>query len=219
MSCPVRTVCHPNKSCSRVHEPREAKGKDIIYLSEPSSLTDALFKKVYEIPHNVPVNTEALPAHIENPPLSGISWILAVKLESRKSATVHTILTRAGHFPSGKPKPGGTCWKPPRKKRCVCVNPCKYSWECYFGHTAEADHTQPWQKRSFLPKHLVFIWADTLSQAVYFMNPTCTPVPEPLCLCGQAGLSVCCRLKNSQISLISFCFHLQCCKCREISVT
>lgn len=106
MSCPVRTVCHPNKSCSRVHEPREAKGKDIIYLSEPSSLTDALFKRVCEIPHNVPVNTEALPAHIENPALSGIPWIPAVKLESRKSATVHTILTRAGHFPSGKPKPG-----------------------------------------------------------------------------------------------------------------
>lgn len=37
-----------------------------------------------------------------------------------------------------------------------------------------------WQEKSFLPKHLAFIWADTLGQAVYFMNSTCMYVPMPL---------------------------------------
>lgn len=30
-----------------------------------------------------------------------------------------------------------------------------------------------WQEKGFLPKHLAFIWADMLGQAVYFMNSTC----------------------------------------------
>lgn len=64
-----------------------------------------------------------------------------------------------------------------RKSVFVFILVNKYSWEHCFGHTVEADHTQSWQQRSFLPKHLAFIWADTLSQAVYFMNPTCTSVP------------------------------------------
>lgn len=127
--------------------------------------------------------------------------------ESRKSATAHTVLG-ISHLENSKP--AGTCRKPPRKKKCICVYPCKYSWKHCFGHTVEADHAQSWQQRSFLPKHLAFIWADTLSQAVYFMIPTCTSVPVPPCLW---------MLKNSKINLISSWFHLQCYKCREISVT
>lgn len=81
------------------------------------------------------------------------------------------------------------------------------------GNTAEADlklvaFRPHWQEKSFLPKQLAFIWADTLGQAVYFMNSTCMYVPMPLCLCGRVQLSVCWTLKNFKMNIITSCLQL-----------
>jgi len=53
---------------------------------------------MYVIEDNVPVNAEAPPAHIQQPALSGLRWIYAMKQDSRKSATVHMTLTHIGPF-------------------------------------------------------------------------------------------------------------------------
>lgn len=53
---------------------------------------------MYVIKDNMPVNAEGPPAHIQQPALSGLLWIYIMKQDSRKSATVHMILTHVGLF-------------------------------------------------------------------------------------------------------------------------
>lgn len=184
-------------------------GKDIIYLSEPSNLTDALILKIVWDHTQRACKYRGTPC--THRPSSTLRDSLDPCCETAEQKKCHSSYNI------------DTCWALSKQKTQSLVAPVenlqgRKSVFVFILVNIPENTILATQLRLAIQnlgrKGVSFpnIWlssGQTHSAKLFILR---TP-PAPLCLSlsacvGRQGLSVCCRLKNSQINLISSCFHL-----------